>query len=164
MTTIVDRTFVTGVLSFGTLALLVYLAVFIAVLIDLRSGISRSKRLGIRAKSDGFRKSWTKYSDYLTLMLLFSLLDVLLFAFSTYRLFGLEGLPFLTLIAGFWAIAIEIKSVWENTDKDRQRDVRAIAEAVSDLARTKGEADELLGLISQKLRDKDLQDPVSAER
>lgn len=136
------------------LCLLVYFVVLSSVLLDFYSGIRRSKRLGISLKSNGFRRSIRKFNDYVNFMVVATLVDLLLYAFMLHEVLGTRGVPWLTLIGGLVAIAIEIKSIFENTDRNTQKDIALTIDHIADLAKTRGEADKILRELANKMSDK----------
>lgn len=127
------------------LTLSVYLIVLLAVIVDLYSGLRRSKRLGISLKSKGIRSSMRKFNDYIVLILLATFADMLLCSFGVYNL------PYLTLAFGIIAIANEIRSVWENTDRSRQKEISQALQALSQLARSPKEASEIIQELQKTL-------------
>lgn len=120
--------------------------VLLAVIVDLYSGLRRSRRLGISLKSKGIRSSMRKFNDYIVLILLATFADMLLCSFGIYKL------PYLTLAFGIIAIANEVRSVWENTDRSRQKEITQALKALSKLARTPQEASEIIQEL-QKILD-----------
>lgn len=146
-----------GVKQFAFVALLclfVYFVVLSVVLLDFYSGIRRSRRLGISLKSNGFRRSIRKFNDYVNFMFVATLVDFLLYAFMLHEVLGTRGVPWLTLIGGLVAIAIEIKSIFENTDRNTQKDIALTLDHIADLAKTRGDADKILRELANKMSDK----------
>lgn len=147
------------------LCLFVYFVVLISVLLDFYSGVKRSKRLGISLKSNGFRRSIRKFNDYVNFMVVATLVDFLLYAFMLHEVIGTRGVPWLTLIGGLVAVAIEIKSIYENTDRSTQKDIALTIEHIADLAKTRGDADAILKQLADKMRDKpEGEDPFANDR
>lgn len=134
-----------------SLGLTVYFAVFLAVLVDLWSGLRRSRRLGIQLKSKGLRSSLKKFNDYCLFILIASLIDMLLYAFTTHELIGISSVPWLTLIAGIASIGIEGWSIYENADKKRQQDIRIAIDNLATLAKTKGDASVILQHLASRM-------------
>lgn len=126
------------------LLLFVYFAVFIAVAVDLWSGLRRSRRLGIQLKSKGLRSSLRKFNDYMLFVILASIVDLLLYAFSVHDLLGLRSVPYLTLFVGLIPIGIEAYSVYEKSDKKRKKDINIALNNLIELAKTKGDTTEIL--------------------
>lgn len=103
-------------------------ALFFIVLLDLLTGIFKSKRKGVATASQGMKKSVQKLTTYLSLILLSLILTNL--AKMTYDLEShLESLNLGINGICFWLIHLEVKSVLENlivanTDEDgNQNDI-----------------------------------------
>lgn len=103
-------------------------ALFFIVLLDLLTGIFKSKKKGVATASQGMKKSVQKLTTYLSLILLSLILTNL--AKMTYDLEShLESLNLGINGICFWLIHLEVKSVLENlivanTDEDgNQNDI-----------------------------------------
>ena len=103
-------------------------ALFFIVLLDLLTGIFKSKKKGVATASQGMKKSVQKLTTYLSLILLSLILTNL--AKMTYDLENhLESLNLGINGICFWLIHLEVKSVLENlivanTDEDgNQNDI-----------------------------------------
>lgn len=87
--------------------------VFCANILDFWSGRDTAKALGEAIDSKGYRKTFVKIGDYyrvLTFLLLFDLIGTL---FEFYKL------PFATILGSVSVIAIELKSVIENSRRKK---------------------------------------------
>lgn len=133
------------------LLLCVYFAVFLAVIIDLWSGLRRSRQLGIQLKSKGLRSSLRKFNDYILFVVMASIVDLLLFAFSVHDLLGMRSVPYLTLQTGIIPIVIEGYSVYEKSDKKRRRDIDMAVRNLIELAKTKGDSVAILSKLEEML-------------
>lgn len=103
-------------------------ALFFIVLLDLLTGIFKSKKKGVATASQGMKKSVQKLTTYLSLILLSLILTNL--AKMTYDLENhLESLNLGINGICFWLIHLEVKSILENlivanTDEDgNQNDI-----------------------------------------
>lgn len=134
--------------TFVALIGIIALSILIAVCVDLLSGIKRSVRLGMPITSKGLRASLWKLSEYMLFLLIATLMDNLLYLSPTYELFGVKYFPWCALATGIVVIIIEGSSVIENTDRNRKKEIALALKNLSRLARTKGEARELLATIS----------------
>lgn len=121
-----------------------YIAVLIAVIIDLRSALTHIRRTGGTPSSRGYRRTVTKLSGYYTLLLVLSVVDTLLIISVTLlqatMQWHLPAFPLLTTIGAFAMTLIEAKSVMENSQKksdytDALKTMRKILEN-DDLRRT----------------------------
>lgn len=81
-------------------------------------------------------------------LIIATLMDNLLYLSPTYELFGVKYFPWSALVTGIVVIIIEGSSVIENTDRNRKKEIDLALKNLSRLARTKGEAKELLSTIS----------------
>lgn len=90
-----------------------YVAVVVALAVDLATGMAAARRRGRPTTSRGLRRTVTKATHYFASMLCLGCVDLLLGAV------GLRVPPF-TLLMGAFNIICEWVSVTENTD-DRQR-------------------------------------------
>lgn len=106
---------------------LCYILVFVAVCVDLWSGIRKAKKAGIARRSWGFRRTVDKMCRYYNCMLAVSVIDgfliLLLYIFQckgwliTFPLF-----PIVTLFIGGYLAFIEACSVFEKLeDKEKSR-------------------------------------------
>lgn len=88
-----------------------YVAVMVAVGVDLVAGVWKSRRLGIPRTSRRFRKTAQKTGRYLMPMVCLTCIDVLVA--------GYNRLPMLTPVMAAFNIFCEFRSVVESTgDKD----------------------------------------------
>lgn len=101
---------------------IVCFSVMLAVGVDLYYGIQKARSIGEATTSEGFRRTITKLTYYLTLVFFGVLIDI--FDVVTPYIFGepLNAVPFATVIIGVGLIITEMKSVNEKAeDKLRRR-------------------------------------------
>lgn len=109
-----------------TLIVILYMAVILAVMLDLWSGLRKAKQLGQYRSSFGLRKTVDKLASYFNMLLVLTVIDVMQIL-SFYHLnpqlsFNVPLFPALTLIGAVFAGAIELKSIYEKAnDKDKGR-------------------------------------------
>ncbi|MDE7411806.1 MAG: hypothetical protein K2M94_07185 [Paramuribaculum sp.] len=98
-----------------------YVAVLIAVAIDLRSALRKLRRDATRTTSRGYRRTVTKLSNYYILLLVLSVVDTLLIMSVTLlqatMQWHLPAFPLLTTVGAFAMTLIEAKSVMENSQR-----------------------------------------------
>lgn len=104
-----------------------WLIAVIASMVDLRTGILASKRIGnFRTTSKGLRQTMKKLFEYFTFLTIALLFDVVLSYLTTLTdivpLFGLFRIPIFTIASVIIILIIEGISVKENTEKGRNRD------------------------------------------
>lgn len=115
-----------------TLIFICAVAIIIAVLIDLTTGVERAKKCKERIKSHILRRTISKVVDYYRLLFFGILIDVLGLTFVWYNL------PYCAVIVAVGAVLIEAKSVLENYQrmKSPARNlldmVKMVKEAVTD--------------------------------
>jgi Flp pilus assembly protein TadB len=115
-----------------TLIFICAIAILLAVLIDLSTGVERAKKCKERIKSHILRRTISKVVDYYRLLFFGVIIDVLGLAFVWYNL------PYCAVIVAVGVVLIEAKSVLENYQKMKSAArampdvVRQIVEAVTD--------------------------------
>lgn len=101
-----------------------YTAVVFSVLIDLWSGVRKSRRNGLKRTSRGFRRTVGKLSSYLTLMGMLSAIDVAIVLSCIFlRTHGITTPPpflWLTSLGAAGHIVIETTSILENIEHGRR--------------------------------------------
>lgn len=132
-------------LMIGVAAILAveYVCVLGAVLADLRSGILKARRNGVRRTSRGYRRTVEKLGRYYIMLMAMTFIDVMIIVASLY-LKGVAGwnvppFPWFSTIGAIGLSVIELKSICETSDE-------------------KGDYSELLKLLKRLMRDADLRD------
>jgi hypothetical protein len=87
--------------------------VFIANILDFWSGRDTAKALGEPIDSKGYRRTFVKIGDYYRVLMFALLFDLIGSLFEFYKL------PFATLLGSVAVIAIELKSVIENSRRKK---------------------------------------------
>lgn len=124
------------------LVLITWLIVLIAIIIDLFAGLRKASQLGELHTSEGFKRTVTKVTQYYGLMcfaLMFDILSSLVFP-----------LPYFTMLASFFLVFIEGKSVFE---KAHEKDRRKAHESIKDLIALIENKDDLLKGVSEILKN-----------
>lgn len=119
----------------GMWIVLTYTLVVVAMTADLITGIRKSRKLGRKLNSRGYKRTCRKAMDYFLPMTCLSCIDVLASAVT--------GLPVLTMVFGGYCVFCELKSVMETTC-----DKAAIRHDISELM----EWGENLGELKELLR------------
>ena len=123
--------------------------VFIANIIDFWSGRDTAKALGEPIDSKGYRKTFVKIGDYYRVLMFALLFDLIGSLFEFYNL------PFATLLGSVAVIAIELKSVIENSRRKKSHSAeipQIIKEIIQCSTTAKGE--EILKRINKELNNK----------
>ncbi|PXV69245.1 phage-related holin [Dysgonomonas alginatilytica] len=124
------------------LELIMWVIVLIAIIIDLISGLRKASQMGELHTSYGFRRTVSKMVQYYGLLCFAFMFDIL----SSMIL----PLPYFTMLASFFLVFIEAKSVLEKAqDKDR----RKINENLKDLITLIENKDNLLKGVSEILKN-----------
>lgn len=115
-----------------TLIFICAIAILLAVLIDLSTGLERAKKCKERIKSHILRRTISKVVDYYRLLFFGVIIDVLGLAFVWYNM------PYCAVLVAVGVVLIEAKSVLENYQKMKSAArempdvVKQIIEAVTD--------------------------------
>jgi membrane protein required for beta-lactamase induction len=115
-----------------TLIFICAVAILLAVLIDLSTGVERAKKCKERIKSHILRRTISKVVDYYRLLFFGVIIDVLGLTFVWYNM------PYCAVVVAVGVVLIEAKSVLENYQKMKSAArampdvVRQIVEAVTD--------------------------------
>lgn len=104
------------------LEMVIWAVMFVAVMIDMRTGIRKAKALNQPIDSHGLRRTLVKFGDYGKVTALFMCIDLLGLLFSIY------ALPYASGVSAVIAVGIEAWSVRENL-----RAVRSSAAKVTDI-------------------------------
>lgn len=125
-----------------TLIFICAVAILLAVLIDLSTGIERAKKCKERIKSHILRRTISKVVDYYRLLFFGVIIDVLGLAFVWYNL------PYCAVIVAVGVVLIEAKSVLENYQKMKSaaKDMPAVVKRIID-AVTDKDAEKIIELI-----------------
>lgn len=102
-----------------------WIIAFASSLIDLKTGIEASKRLGcFKTTSSGLRQTLKKDFQYFTLLIIALLFDIVFSYLTTLTdiipFLGLFRIPVFTVLSVIIVLAIEFISVRENMDKGRK--------------------------------------------
>lgn len=125
--------------------LFAWIAVVVAVFIDLAAGLYKAKSLGFLITSDGLKRSARKMVLYYSLMTFAGFMDIMIH--------GLEfvSIPYVSLFFGLFVLIIEGKSILERAnEKERKRLIGGAKDVTAILA----SKDEIAKAIHEYLKDK----------
>lgn len=138
-----------------TMALLVgvaAIAVVIAIMLDLASGLRKAKLRGEARRSYAYERTTTKLMRNGSLVLIMAMIDLLLFFGHLWEIIGLSllcNVPVITFIAAAWMCFVQAESIREKAEDKAERKsaetLRQIAEVVT--------TEQLQALLS-KIQDK----------
>lgn len=96
-----------------TIIFICCVAIIVAVLLDLNTGINAAKKNLEKIKSRILRRTITKIIDYLRVLVFGVIIDVLGLAFPWYNI------PYCAILVAVGVVLIEAKSVLENYQKSK---------------------------------------------
>lgn len=96
-----------------TIIFICCVAIIVAVLLDLNTGINAAKKNREKIKSRILRRTITKIIDYLRVLVFGVIIDVLGLAFPWYNI------PYCAILVAVGVVLIEAKSVLENYRKSK---------------------------------------------
>lgn len=123
------------------LEIVIWAVMFVAVMIDMMTGIRKVKALQLPIDSHGLQRTIVKFGDYGKVTALFMCIDVLGLLFSLYTL------PYASGVAAVIAVGIEAWSVRENLRAVRSSAAR-VTDIVAELAKTQ-DVKEVIGFLQQ---------------
>ena len=125
-----------------TLIFICAVAILLAVLIDLSTGVERAKKCKEKIRSHILRRTISKVVDYYRLLFFGVIIDVLGLAFVWYNM------PYCAVLVAAGVVLIEAKSVLENYQKMKSaaRDMPAVVKQIID-AVTDKDAEKIIELI-----------------
>ena len=124
----------------------VMLAVLLAMVIDLGSGLYKAKQRGELRTSEALRRSLSKFISYEGGLAIAAMVDGLISMADFFGLFGisrLSAVPVVTILVGIFLLAVEFMSVREKADAKTKKQQAAAAELLAKLL-TKEDLKELL--------------------
>jgi hypothetical protein len=130
-----------------TLIFICAVAILLAVLIDLSTGVERAKKCKEKIRSHILRRTISKVVDYYRLLFFGVIIDVLGLAFVWYNM------PYCAVVVAVGAVLIEAKSVLENYHQ-----MKSPAAEMPDMtaaaikASTSRVADEIIEIIKDNVR------------
>lgn len=137
-----------------------YGVVFLAIIVDLVSGVRKAKIRGDYSGSKGYRRTVDKAVRYYNLLFALTIADVpLMLSFHYlscfYAVNWLPVFPFFTFGGALGICGIEIKSVFEKADKKTKGDVIELARVVAKLAEAHGDLTKYPELFQQYLSEEE---------
>lgn len=121
------------------LEIIIWIVMFVAVMVDMRTGIRKARALKIPIDSHGLRRTFTKFGDYGKVTALFMCIDLLSL------LFGIWLMPYASAVSAVIAIGIEGWSVRENL-RAAHSSAAKVADIVAKIAGTQ-DVKEVLRLL-----------------
>lgn len=131
------------------IVLICWAFVFCANILDFWSGRDTARALGEAIDSKGYRRTFVKIGDYYRVLMFLLLFDLIGTLFEFYKL------PFATILGSVSVIAIELKSVIENSRRKKSHSAE-IPEIIKEIIQcsTTSKGEEILKRISKELSNK----------
>jgi hypothetical protein len=124
----------------AVVAVLAFIIVLIAMMIDLASGINKAKQRGEVRSSWGLKRTLSKFIMYEGGMLIAFGVDALIYfsrLFELFRLSVIDGVPVVTCLVGIFLLIVEFKSIREKSDKKTKKDFSEAGEIITKLLESK---------------------------
>jgi len=130
-----------------------YIAVFLAIIADLISGIRKAKKNGFLRSSKGLRRTVKKIAEYYNLMFVVSIIDCVQMVAIHQCGFDIPRLPVFSYAATIFLCIIELKSIYERRSDKERADMETVAKFLVKAAKDKDIKD-VIGILSEALEDK----------
>lgn len=130
----------------------IYVAVVIAILIDLFTALHYAKRNGVPIASWGLRKTVDKMVRYYGVVLMGTTIDIILYLCNIYEQLGFFTAPYATAFFAILLCSIEVKSVFEHRDPEKRKMLKKASESLFN-GITKRDAETLLRFITEGDKD-----------
>lgn len=147
MTTILKD--ITPMLSVMVVAMII---VFIAMAVDLVSGINKARTNGKMRTSWGLKRTMSKFIMYEGGMLIAGGVDVLMHSSHLYDLFclhAIKGVPVITCLVGAFLCVVEFMSVREKADVKMKKEFETTAKLL-DKVLSREDLHDLLKILAKK--------------
>lgn len=129
----------------------VMIAVLIAMMIDLGSGLYKAKQRGELRTSEALRRTLSKFISYEGGLTIAALVDMLISMAKFFELFGINALsevPVVTILVGIFLLIVEFMSVREKADQKTKKQQADTAALIAKLI-TKEDFKEIIEAIKQ---------------
>jgi len=129
-----------------------FISVFIAIIVDLISGIRKAKKSKQEIRSKPLSRTVMKFVVYESAMIITTMIDYMLHfshLFVLMKLHPIVGVPVITCLAGVFICIIEIFSIFEKADEKTRHRSEAIVQAMIEALGT----DNLAEILRKKADD-----------
>lgn len=135
-----------------------YIVVFIAIALDLWSGIRKAKKAGVFRTSSGFRRTCDKLAKYYNALLAITLIDVLqmltLWQIGQQTDSSLPLVPVFSFVGSAYICFIEFKSIYETSDKKTKAQVDEVSEMIFKCLQHKDNIEQIAQEINNYVQSK----------
>lgn len=134
------------------IATIAIIIVFVAMMIDLASGIYKAYLRGDAHKSEALKRSGFKFCLYIGSMMIATGVDILIHFSKLYLWFGFAelvyGLPIVTLLLGIFWCVVEFLSVREKADEKIHSEISRAEK----LAKQVFSKEELIEILAESIK------------
>jgi len=117
-----------------TIVVVAMMVVFVAMMLDLASGLYKAKLRGDVRSSQALKRTITKFITYEGGMLIAAGVDLLMHLSRLVGLFGLDsiaGVPVITCLVGVFLLIVEFISIREKADKKTKKEMADAADMIT---------------------------------
>jgi hypothetical protein len=128
------------------------IAVVIAIMLDLASGLRKAKLMGEARSSYAYERTTTKLMRNVSVVLIMAMIDLMLFFGHLWQIIGLtllSNVPVITFIASAWMCFVQAESIREKADDKAERKSAATLKQLAEVLTT----EQIQALLS-KIQDK----------
>lgn len=141
--------------------------VFVAMMIDLASGLYKAKQRHEIRSSWGLKRTLSKFIMYEGGMLIAFGVDMLIYFSRLFELFHLTpivGIPVMTCLVGIFLLIVEFMSIREKSDKKTKKDFSEAGEIITKLLESKTFKDAFVKAIEvQQAQAQSQSEPLNDE-
>jgi hypothetical protein len=128
------------------------IAVVIAIMLDLASGLRKAKLMGEARSSYAYERTTTKLMRNGSVVLIMAMIDLMLFFGHLWEIIGLDllaNVPVVTFIASAWMCFVQAESIREKAEDKAERKSAATLKQLADVLTTE-QIQALLNKIQSK--------------
>lgn len=151
----------TAIKEMTVLVVIACIIVFVAMMIDLASGLYKAKQRGEIRSSWGLKRTLTKFITYEGGMLIAFGVDLLINFSRLFELFGLTiitGVPVVTCLIGIFLLVVEFLSIREKADKKTKKDFSETGELLAKFIESKTFKDAFAVAVQQSAKAKPIRE------
>lgn len=149
-----------GIGNMLLIAVATMLVVFIAMMVDLASGLRKAKIRGELRSSQALKRTFTKFITYEGGMVIALCFDILIHMSRLPQLFGLEviaGIPVIMCLVGAFLCMVEFISVREKADQKTRKQMSDAAELLNSLLANDNLKEMFRAALEQQSKAKELE-------
>lgn len=146
------------------IAAVVIVVVFVAMMIDLWSGLRKAKQRGEVRTSQSLKRTITKFIMYEGSVVIALCADVLIHLSRILQLFGLDviyGAPVIACLVGVFLCAVEFMSVREKADQKTKKEINNTAEVLAKLLQNDSLKDVIRVAMEQQAKAKTVEEEAA---